>query len=100
MNVAGGVKVDEPAADLAIVTAIMSSFIDKPVPEGTIVLGEVGLAGEIRAIGQVENRLAEIVKMGFTRCLLPKTNLKRTSKTEGITLLGVEAVSEAADLLF
>lgn len=100
MNVAGGVKVDEPAADLAIVTAIMSSFLDKPVAEGTIVLGEVGLAGEIRAIGQVENRLAEIVKMGFTRCLLPKTNVKRSGKTEGIALLGVDAVSEAAELLF
>jgi len=100
MNVAGGVKVDEPAADLAIVTAIVSSFQDKPVPESTIVLGEVGLAGEIRAIGQMENRLGEIEKMGFTRCLIPKTNLKRMGKPKGISLLGVETVSDAVDLLF
>jgi DNA repair protein RadA/Sms len=100
MNVAGGVKVDETAVDLAIVCAVASSFIDRPVPAGTVVLGEVGLAGEVRAIGQIENRVAEIKKMGFNRCLLPWSNLKRLSKTEALEITGVKTVTEAIEFLF
>jgi len=77
MNVAGGVKVVEPAVDVAIVAAIASSFLDKPIADGTVVLGEIGLTGEVRAIGQVDTRLSESRKMGFTRCLVPGSNLKR-----------------------
>jgi len=100
MNVAGGVKVIEPAVDMAIVAAIASSFLDKPVPDGTVVLGEVGLAGEVRAIGQVDIRLAEIKKMGFKRCLVPESNLKRISDIEGLEISGIKKVSEAVDALF
>jgi DNA repair protein RadA/Sms len=100
MNVAGGVKVIEPAVDMAIVSAIASSFLDKPVPDGTVVLGEVGLTGEVRAIGQVDTRVAEIKKMGFKRCLVPAGNFKRIRDIEGIKVAGIKTVSEAVDLLF
>jgi DNA repair protein RadA/Sms len=100
MNVAGGVKVIEPAVDMAIVSAIASSFLDKPVPDGTVVLGEVGLAGEVRAIGQVDIRLAEVKKMGFNRCLVPDSNLKRIADIDGIEVSGIKKVSEAVEALF
>jgi DNA repair protein RadA/Sms len=100
MNVAGGVKVVEPAVDLAIVAAVASSFLDKAISEGTMVLGEVGLTGEVRAIGQVDTRISESRKMGFTRCLAPASNLKRLPDMDGIEILGVKTVSEAIENLF
>lgn len=100
MNVAGGVKVVEPAVDLAIVGAIASSFLDKPVPDRTVVMGEVGLTGEVRAIGQAELRILEARKMGFNRCILPHGNLKRLPPAEGIDIAGVKSVSEAVETLF
>ncbi len=100
MNVAGGVKVGEPAVDLAIVAAISSSFLDKAIPENTVVLGEVGLTGEVRAIGQIDNRIAEINKMGFTRCLVPDSNLKRIHQKDGIEISGVKTVEDAVEELF
>jgi DNA repair protein RadA/Sms len=100
MNVAGGVKVVEPAVDMAIVAAIASSFLDKPIADGTVVLGEIGLTGEVRAIGQVDNRISECRKMGFTRCLVPAGNLKRLSSIEGIDITGVRTVSEVVENLF
>jgi len=100
MNVAGGVKVVEPAVDLAIVAAVASSFLDKSIAEGTMVLGEVGLTGEVRAIGQVDARISESHKMGFTRCLAPASNLKRLRAIKGIEITGVRTVSEAVENLF
>jgi DNA repair protein RadA/Sms len=100
MNVAGGVKVIEPAVDLAIVSAIASSFLDKPIVDGTIVLGEVGLTGEVRAIGQVDTRIAEAGKMGFHRCVVPQGNFKRIREIDGIKVAGIKSVAEAVDILF
>lgn len=100
INVAGGVKIDEPAVDMAIVAAVASSFLDRPIQKGTIILGEIGLTGEVRAIGHVENRIAEAKKMGFNRCLVPQSNLKRTTGMKGIKLIGVKTVSEAIENLF
>jgi len=100
MNVAGGVKVVEPAVDLGIVSAIASSFLDKPIQGVTVVLGEVGLTGEVRAIGQVEARVGESKKMGFTRCIVPASNLKRVMNVTGIELIGVRSVSDAVEALF
>ena len=100
MNVAGGVKVVEPAVDLAIVGAIASSFLDKPVSDRTVIMGEVGLTGEVRAIGQAEPRILEARKMGFNRCILPLGNLKRLPVVEGIDVGGVRSVSEAVEQLF
>jgi DNA repair protein RadA/Sms len=100
MNVAGGVKVVEPAVDVAIVAAVASSFLDKPIADGTVVLGEIGLTGEVRAIGQVDTRLSESRKMGFTRCLVPAGNLKRLPEVKGIEITGVKTVSEVVENLF
>jgi DNA repair protein RadA/Sms len=100
MNVAGGVKVDEPAVDMAIVSAVASSFLDKSIADHTIVLGEVGLTGEVRAIGQVETRVSEARKMGFTRCILPRNNLKRLTEIDGMALAGITNVEEGMEHLF
>jgi DNA repair protein RadA/Sms len=100
MNVAGGVKVIEPAVDLGVLAAIASSFLDKPVADHTLVLGEVGLAGEVRAIGNVETRLGEAHKMGFHRCLAPAGNLKRIAAPKGMELVGVADVEAAMEILF
>ena len=100
MNVAGGVKVTEPAMDMAIVAAVASSFLDKAISDNTVVLGEIGLTGEVRAIGQADTRIVESRKMGFSRCLLPKSNLKRLPDIDGIDIEGVETVSDVADKLF
>jgi DNA repair protein RadA/Sms len=100
MNVAGGVKVIEPAVDLAIVAAIASSFLDKPVAARTVIMGEVGLTGEVRAIGQADARIAEAAKMGFTRCILPQGNLKRLAPAADVEAVGVETVTEAVEALF
>ncbi len=100
MNVAGRVKIDEPAVDLGIVSAIASSFLDRPIREGAAVLGEVGLTGEIRAVGQVDTRVLEMKKMGFIRCLIPESNLKRLRCPEGIELIGIGTVEAAMEVLF
>ena len=100
MNVAGGVRVDEPAVDMGIVSAVASSFLDKPVAEGTVVLGEVGLAGEVRAISHIDIRIAECRKMGFSRCLIPHGNLKRAGKPQEMELIGIKNVSAAMEILF
>jgi len=100
MNVAGGVKVIEPAVDMAIVSAIASSFLDKPVSGGTVVIGEVGLTGEVRAVGQIDKRVAEAKKMGFKRCLVPDSNLKRIPDIDGIEVAGIKTVPEAVETLF
>ena len=100
INVAGGVKIDEPAVDMGIVSAVASSFLDRPIHKGTLIFGEVGLTGEIRGIGHVEIRVAEAKKMGFDRCLVPQSNLKRMTKIKGIELIGVKTVSEAIENLF
>jgi len=100
MNVAGRVKIDEPAVDMGIVSAIASSFLDQPIQEGSAVLGEVGLTGEVRAVGQVDTRVSEMKKMGFTRCLIPESNLKRLGREAGIELIGIGNISDAMEVLF
>jgi DNA repair protein RadA/Sms len=77
VNVAGGASLDEPAGDLAVAAAVLSSFRDVPLDERTLVLGEVGLAGEVRGVSQIEQRLAEAAQLGFRRCVLPESNARR-----------------------
>ena len=98
LNVAGGVKINEPAADLAVIAAIDSSFKNRPIDHETVVAGEVGLAGEIRAVMGVEMRIKEAEKMGFRRAIVPRTNLKAKIKT-GMELFGVGSVGECLKLL-
>jgi DNA repair protein RadA/Sms len=100
MNVAGGVKVTEPAADLGIAIALASSFLDRPVPEGVTVLGEVGLTGEIRAVSHGDQRIKEAVKMGFTRCLVPENSLKQVPEIKGIQIQGVSSLKQIMALVF
>ena len=100
MNVAGGVKIDEPAVDLAIAAGIASAFLDRPIPGGSVVMGEIGLTGEIRAISHLETRVSEIIKMGFKRCIIPESNFKRMIIPEGIVLIGVKTLGEAMEYLF
>jgi DNA repair protein RadA/Sms len=99
INVAGGMTLSEPASDLAVCAALVSSLRNKPIDPHTLVLGEVGLAGEVRAVGQVEPRLAEAVKMGFKRVVLPRASAKRL-EPQKIEVVGVASVGEAlAELL-
>ncbi|MBW1742468.1 MAG: DNA repair protein RadA [Deltaproteobacteria bacterium] len=100
VNVTGGVKVDEPAVDLAIVSAIASSHVDKPVKDSTVVLGEIGLTGEIRGVSRAEHRVHEAHKMGFKRCLLPGNNLKHLKGLADMEIVGVHTISELLDTLF
>jgi DNA repair protein RadA/Sms len=100
VNVAGGLKVEEPAADLGIVSAMMSSFLDRPVDRELVVFGEVGLAGEIRGVSQPDLRIAEAKKLGFSRCLLSKSNLEGSSPPAGIELQGIESIRELYQCLF
>lgn len=100
VNVTGGLKVDEPAADLGIVTAMLSSFLNKPVGPDVIIFGEIGLAGEIRGVSQPEARIKEAKKMGFTRCILPKTNMETCRDQFGIELIGAGFVNELMDIIF
>lgn len=96
LNAAGGVRLNEPAADLGIVAVVASSHLDRTVNPQTIFIGEVGLSGEVRAITQPEIRVKEALKLGFTRCVLPAGNLKQV-KIKGIELVGVKSVGEALD---
>jgi DNA repair protein RadA/Sms len=100
VNVAGGVKIDEPAVDMGILTAIASSFLDQSVPNHTAVFGEVGLTGEIRPISRLEMRVSETSKMGFQRCLIPFSNLKRMNQKTDIELIGIRDVQQAMLYLF
>jgi DNA repair protein RadA/Sms len=100
VNVAGGLKVDEPAADLGIVTAMISSFSNKPVEPDLVIFGEIGLAGEVRGVSQPEPRIKESKKMGFTKCILSKTNMENCNSLNGIELIGVQSVNELMDILF
>ena len=99
INVAGGVKVDEPAVDLGLVGAMASSFLDKPVPPGTIVVGEVGLAGEVRGVGHMATRLKEAKKLGFNHCILPGNSLDQLTAPPDMKLTGVQSVGQALEEL-
>lgn len=93
-NVAGGVRIDEPAVDLAIAAAIVSSARDTAIDAGTAVIGEVGLGGEVRSVSHVDKRIGEAEKLGFTRLLLPKGNMKQ-KRRGGIEVVEVESVAQA-----
>ncbi|MCR5684314.1 MAG: DNA repair protein RadA [Lachnospiraceae bacterium] len=98
INVAGGMRVAEPAIDLAIVMAILSSYKNKPLPENSLVFGEVGLTGEIRGVAQAESRVAEAVNLGYDTVILPNVNA-RSIKNDRIKLIGVSHVCELGKLV-
>ncbi|MFN3740616.1 MAG: DNA repair protein RadA [Thermodesulfovibrionales bacterium] len=100
VNVVGGLKVLEPAADLAIVTAMSSSAKDIPVDPHTIVFGEIGLSGEIRAVSHADLRLKEAQKIAFKRAIIPKANAERLKGNVSIEIMGVKELNEAMEYLF
>jgi len=100
LNIAGGVDIDEPAADLAVCSAVISSIKDIPADSKTCVVGEVGLGGEIRSIHQLEKRISEAEKLGFEKILIPKTNSKIEKKNHNISILEVKTLREAIQQLF
>lgn len=99
VNVAGGIKVDEPACDLGIAVAIASSFKDIPTKKDDVVFGEVGLGGEIRAVDEVAMRIKEAHSMGFKRVIISRFNLKDTKKYGDLEIIGVESIKEALDIV-
>jgi DNA repair protein RadA/Sms len=100
INVAGGIKIYEPAIDLGIIATAASSFLNKPIPRNTVTFGEVGLSGEIRGVSHTELRLKEAVKLGFSRCLLSKKSLKTLKGKIDVELIGVSSVTELLKVLF
>lgn len=99
INVIGGLSIDEPAADLAAVLAIGSSYTDKPIPDDLVAIGEVGLTGELRSVTQLEQRIAEIKRLGFKRCIIPMQRRKLINIPDGIKLIEVKTIREAFELL-
>jgi len=100
LNIAGGMKVEEPGIDLAVIASIASSFKDKMIDPELAVFGEVGLGGEVRGISQSEVRVKEASRLGFKRCLFPKQNQEKMKGMKGIELIGVRTVEEAMKVLF
>lgn len=100
LNVTGGIRLDETASDLAVAISIVSSILDKTLPEGTVAFGEIGLGGEVRSVRDPHIRVKELEKLGFKRCILPKANLRKlNSKDYDIDLIGLSNVKEIGKLL-
>lgn len=98
VNIAGGIRLNEPAADLGIVMAIASSYKNRPIADDVIVFGEVGLSGEVRAVTMPEQRVAEAKKLGFKTCVIPAVSVKSVGEVDGVTVIGVKSVGEAVSV--
>ena len=99
VNVVGGLRLEEPAADLGVLVAVASSFRDIPADTGTVLIGEVGLGGEIRGVGQLDVRLREAARLGFRQALVPAHHLKGLLRPDGLEVVGVRSLHEALDLV-
>ena len=99
VNIAGGMKINEPAIDLGIVMALASSYKNQPIDEKTIVFGEVGLSGEVRAVSMPEQRVAEAKKLGFETCIIPEVSKDMVKGIKGIKIVGVKTIHDAIQLL-
>ena len=101
MNVAGGIKIMEPAIDLGVCVALVSSFLNKPIQQALVVFGEVGLSGEVRGVSHVEQRLKEAEKLGFNKCILPRINVERIKAPgRSLSLVGVTSIENAIEAIF
>ncbi len=100
VNIAGGIRIDEPAVDLGIALSIISSKREIPIDQQTVAVGEIGLGGEVRTVSQVERRVQEAVKLGFKKIILPKNNLKGLHSKDGVELIGVERIEQAVPIIF
>ncbi|GMA50492.1 hypothetical protein GCM10025857_18490 [Alicyclobacillus contaminans] len=99
VNLAGGVRIDEPALDLGVAMAIASSLRDVPLPAGDVYIGEVGLTGEVRSVSKLEQRLKEAEKLGFSRCIVPAYSLRGRRRPGNIDVVGVQSVAEAMGMV-
>lgn len=99
VNIAGGMKINEPATDLGVVMAIVSSFRNRAVDEKTLVFGEVGLSGEVRAVTMAQQRVLEAKKLGYDAVIMPRVNLEGMEPIKGIKVIGVGGIGEAIDLI-
>ena len=99
MNIVGGIKINEPALDLAIVLATASSFKNMSIPQDTIAIGEVGLTGEVRNVNMIEKRIKEAEKMGFKTCIIPESNKKLLKESYKLDIIGVKNIIEAMKFL-
>lgn len=99
VNLTGGMRLSEPAIDLAIIAALLSSFRNTVIPSDTVVFGEVGLAGEVRGVSMAEQRAKEACKLGFKRCIMPKTNVDKMKQMDDIHLIGISSVDELIQAL-
>ncbi|MCR5294842.1 MAG: DNA repair protein RadA [Lachnospiraceae bacterium] len=99
VNIAGGIRMNEPALDLGIILAVVSSHWDRPVSENVMIFGEVGLSGEVRAVSQAETRVKEAKRLGFTKVILPKANVRGLRKIEGVELIPVSTAGEAVSVV-
>jgi DNA repair protein RadA/Sms len=100
VNITGGIRITEPAIDLAIVLAITSSFRNKPLNTGLVAIGEVGLSGEIRSISQIDKRVLEAKRLGFTTCVVPASNKSSLEGVDGINIIYAQSVDEAIKNVF
>ena len=99
VNLTGGLRIVEPAIDLGIAMAIVSSFKNRVIDDKTIVFGEIGLSGEVRGVSMMEQRVLEAAKLGFTTCILPESGIRQVKPVDGIRLIGVKTVRDAIDLI-
>lgn len=100
VNAVGGIRATEPAADLAMAAALLSSFMDRALPPGTLVFGEVGLAGEVRRVSRAPERMKEAMRLGFNRIVAPVSNLERGARAKGVIVSGISHIKELARLVF
>ena len=99
VNIAGGIKIQEPAVDLGIAMAVVSSFNNKMIDNKMIAVGEVGLSGEVRGVSMIQARIQEARKLGFTTCIIPSVCMESVKEIDGIQVIGVKSVKEAINLL-
>ena len=99
VNIAGGIRMNEPAVDLGILLAVVSSYKDIVIDDKVLVFGEVGLSGEVRAVSMPEQRVAEARKLGFKTCIMPQVSKDMLKKIEGIEVIGVKSVNQAMNLI-
>jgi len=97
INVIGGLQLNEPAADLPVILAVASSYRDQPIPDDLIAIGEVGLTGEIRAVSQMNQRLAEAARLGFKKCIIPKNGTDKLNIPAGLSVYRVRNLREAIE---
>lgn len=100
LNIVGGLKIDEPAADLSVALALISGIVDRPVPEDTVAIGEIGLSGEVRSVSRIASRISEAARLGFKKCIVPKASLQNLKGDFGITVIGVRHIREAEANIF